>query len=107
MPRQADFTQWLGLPDLDGALLANSLHFIRDQPAVLRAVAARLKPGGRLVVAEYAVDEPLRYVPYPVPFSRFAALAVELGLAAPALVGRRRSPSSGVEIYVGVVAQGL
>lgn len=104
VPRQADFTQWLGLPDLDGVLLANALHFVADQPALLRRVVARLKPGGRLVVAEYDVTQRLRYVPYPVPFGRLAELAAELELPAPRLAGRRRSPSSGIDIYVGVVA---
>ena len=45
-----------GWPPLDGVLLANALHFVAAsaQAAVLADLAARLAPGGRLVVVEYA-----------------------------------------------------
>src|SRR5690348_10132876 len=39
IPRQADIAQPLRLPPLDGALVANALHFIRDQPAALALIA--------------------------------------------------------------------
>jgi len=101
-PLQADFTQPMQLPRLDGALIANALHFISDQAAALRQVAHYLRPGGRVLVVEYDTAEPLRYVPYPVPFARFAGLAASAGLHGPALVGRRVSPSSGMAMYAAV-----
>lgn len=51
-PRQADAAAPLGLPPLDGALMANLLHFV-DQEGLLRRVAEQLQPGGRLLVVEY------------------------------------------------------
>lgn len=100
--QQADITRPLPLPPLDGLLLANVLHFVRDQAAVLHQVIGYLRPGGRLVLVEYQLTEPVRWVPYPVPFERFAALAPAAGLEPPTLAGRRRSPSSGVVLFVGV-----
>jgi len=102
MPVQADITQPLELPPLDGALLANALHFIRDQPAALALVAGYLRPGGRALIVEYDLTEPLRWVPFPVPFARFEALAAGAGLRAAARVGRRVSPSSGIAMYAAV-----
>lgn len=96
---QADFTRPLDLPALDGLLMANALHFVRDQPAMLARAAGYLRPGGRLLLVEYDLADPRTWVPFPVAFERFQSLAAGAGFGAPALVGRRRSPSSGVVMY--------
>ena len=101
-PIQADFTKPLPLPPLDGLLLANALHFVRDQSALLTQVAAYLRPTGRLLVVEYELQAPVGYVPYPVPFARLAELAPGAGFAAPQQVGTRRSPSTGITLYAAV-----
>jgi ubiquinone/menaquinone biosynthesis C-methylase UbiE len=102
VPLQADITQPLDLPLLDGALLANALHFIRDQPAALALIAGYVRPGGRVLIVEYDLAEPLRWAPFPVPFARFEALAASAGLRAVARVGHRVSPSSGIAMYAAV-----
>src|SRR5438105_4781901 len=42
----ADFTQPLELPQLDGILMANSLHYVRQKDPVLRTLRSHLRPGG-------------------------------------------------------------
>jgi SAM-dependent methyltransferase len=102
VPQQADFTRRLDLPALDGALLANALHFVRDQAAALALVAGSLRAGGRVLIVEYDLGAPLPWVPFPITFARLAQLAAEAGLQAPAAIGRRVSPSSGVAMFAAV-----
>src|SRR5689334_5069164 len=49
----ADYREPLPLPPLDGAVLANTLHFHRDKAPVLARLAGYLRPGGRLLLVEY------------------------------------------------------
>src|SRR5262245_12598072 len=99
VPLQADFTRPLDLPPLDGVLLANALHFIRGQETTLALAAGYLRPGGRLLLVEYDLRIPLPWTPFPVSFVHFQSLAAGAGLAAPAQIGRRVSPSSGVAMF--------
>ena len=99
LPRQADVLRPIGLPPLDGILVANLLHFVRDQAGLLRRLRAALRPGGQLLVVEYEQALPIPWVPYPLPFARLASLAHEAGFQPLTQVGMRRSPSSGRVLY--------
>ena len=99
IPQQADLTRPLDMRALDGVLMANALHFIRDQPAALALVAGYLRPAGRLLLVEYDLRTPLPWVPFPVSFARLELLATQAGFEAPTEIGRRVSPSSGVAMF--------
>lgn len=95
----ADFTRRLHLPPLDGILMANALHFVRDQAAMVALAASYLRPGGRLVVIEYEDRAASRWVPHPVPFECLAELAADAGLTPPRVVATRPSAYGG-RMYV-------
>ena len=78
-----DFSKSLDLPPLDGIVMANALHFFRDKEPVLRKIIAYLKPGGRFILVEYNVDSGNLWVPHPISFATFQALAPRAGLASP------------------------
>jgi ubiquinone/menaquinone biosynthesis C-methylase UbiE len=76
-----DFTKPIELPSLDGIVMANSLHFVRDKAPVLALVHRLLKPSGRLLLVEYDADKGNHWVPYPMSFETWSALADASGFS--------------------------
>jgi len=86
VPRIADFTDDLGLEDLDGVVMANSLHFTRHKEPVLAHVRGMLRSGASLLLVEYDADRGNQWVPYPISFETWRSLAVRSGFKEPALL---------------------
>lgn len=76
VPMQYDFVRdALPFQQLDGILMANALHYVADQPALLDKLSRYLKPGASLLIVEYDTDSPVPvWVPYPLSFSSLTAL---------------------------------
>jgi ubiquinone/menaquinone biosynthesis C-methylase UbiE len=71
----ADFTKPIDVPALDGIVMANSLHFVRDKVPILALVHQLLAPSGRLLLVEYDADRGNQWVPYPLSFETWRAFA--------------------------------
>jgi len=97
-----DFTRPLELPMLDGAVMANSLHYSKDKEKTLRHVRSFLKPDGLLLLIEYNADSGNPWVPYPLTFETWRGVAMRVGFNEPRLLAKR--PSSFLhEIYSAAV----
>ena len=94
----ADFTRPLDLPPLDGAVMANALHFQREKDAVAQSIRSYLRPGGRLILVEYNVDRGNPWVPYPISYHTWESLARRNGFVNTRLLATRPSRFLG-EIY--------
>ncbi len=97
----ADFRKTLNLPELDGLLLANSLHFVRRKQPVLARLVELLVPGGQVVLVEYNAARGNGAVPHPLDDAGFLSLAEAVGLCEARIA--QRVPSSFLgEMYLGV-----
>ena len=78
---QDDFTHPLHLPPLDGIVMANALHFFRpnEKPAVVKQLKNYLRPHGCLILVEYNVDRGNPWVPFPLSYRAWEALARDCG----------------------------
>jgi hypothetical protein len=106
----ADLTRPFELPGLEGAsldgmVIANTLHFLRDADAVLARLVAWVRPGGRVVLIEYDRRAASRWVPYPIPITRLPTLARAAGLSTPVLTATRPSAFGGT-LYVAAADRG-
>jgi ubiquinone/menaquinone biosynthesis C-methylase UbiE len=63
----------------DGIIMANTLHFFKDQDGLLRKITKSLKASGILVIVEYEVETPSRWIPYPISYHRLRSCLSAVG----------------------------
>jgi ubiquinone/menaquinone biosynthesis C-methylase UbiE len=98
-PLQKDFTETLELSNLDGILMANSIHFIADKKNFLELTLPYLKPRGHFILVEYDKTNANPWVPYPLSFRAFEKLAKSVGLTQPEKIGTIKSIYQAENIY--------
>jgi len=96
-----DFTRPIELPELDGMLIANALHYVANPGDVLGRLAARLRLGGQVVIVEYDRRRANPWVPHPISIAQLPAMTTAAGLSAPTVIATRPSAFGG-DLYVAV-----
>jgi trans-aconitate methyltransferase len=75
----ADFiTRDLNVDSLNGVLMANSLHIVKDRSALLLKLKQKIT-NGRFIIVEYERDDSNPWIPYPLNYNGLFALATSIG----------------------------
>jgi len=82
-----------------GVLMANSLHYVADQVAFVRACAAQAPARPRFLIVEYDTDAPSRWVPHPVGQATLARLFAAAGYPSIRVLGTRPSIYRRASLY--------
>ena len=77
---QQDFiNDKIAFNNIDGVLMANSLHYVRDISALLKKLEACFRDEHAFVIVEYESRRANPWVPYPIRYIQLADLATQLG----------------------------
>lgn len=91
--------QPLELPQLDGILMANSLHFVPNKLLLLEKIKTQLRPNGIFVLVEYDTEVANPWVLYPLSFAAATKLFAQSGFAALGKSNERQSLYQRAKIY--------
>jgi ubiquinone/menaquinone biosynthesis C-methylase UbiE len=84
----------------DGIVMANSLHYIKDQKQFLEHLKTDvLNKNGTLVLIEYDLDKGNAWVPYPISRKRLQRLADDAGFDVQIFPNSVKSKLNSSEIY--------
>lgn len=95
----------LSLIRLDGILMANSLHYIVDKPALIRKLEAYFSTAPYFLIVEYDTERSNPWVPYPLSFHKLQQLFEGLGYDRIIKLGERQSVYSNAKMYAAVVGR--
>jgi SAM-dependent methyltransferase len=101
-----DFTnQPWPFTELDGILMANSLHYVENPAAFIRACESRMKPPRRFLIVEYDTNDASRWVPYPLSQARLGTLFERAGCSSISLLRTRPSVYRRAPLYAASIMQ--
>ena len=106
IPIKADFEKdHLSLKDLDGILMANSLHYIKDKAPLIKKLRTYMQPGAPFLIVEYDTDRPVpKWVPYPLSFNKLSTLFETEGYTPAKKLGTKPSVYGRADLYAAFVA---
>ena len=101
---KADFEkETLNLTGLDGILIANAIHYVKDKTSLLKKLETMFKNTPKFLIIEYDTDTPNPWVPYPVSFKELQILFQGMGYGRIDKIGERPSAYRSRGMYCAMI----
>lgn len=94
---KADFeNDDLNISLLNGILLANALHFVKDKTKLIQKLEEYFEKGNeKWIIVEYEHSIPNQWEPFPIPFGELKSLFKQFGYSKIEKIGERKSVFGG------------
>ncbi len=100
---QADFVKNdLALDNIDGILMANVLHYVKDKVALINKLSGYLHENGCFIIVEYETSNANPWVPYPIRFQALKELFISNGFLSVEKLGEAPSRYQG-KMYAALI----
>jgi ubiquinone/menaquinone biosynthesis C-methylase UbiE len=100
----ADFVyDALDIKEVDGILIANSLHYVKDKEILLKKLIFSMKTNGVFLIVEYDRQAGNQWVPYPLTIDAARALFKSLGYPGFHVLNKRLSVFGGYYMYAAII----
>ena len=102
--RQDIEKQELNLPALDGILMANVLHYVRDKEPFIEKLKRSMKQNASFLIVEYYTDQPVpHWVPFPLSFTAATQLFRQAGYKKFEKLGNQASLYQHSNLYSAII----
>ncbi|HEY1054531.1 MAG TPA: class I SAM-dependent methyltransferase [Emticicia sp.] len=100
----ADFVDTdLPVYQIDGVLMANSLHYVKEKEIFLSKLKSHLKKGSCFLIIEYDSNTSNIWVPYPIDFNALKTLFLKLGYKNISKLNTRASIYGNRQMYAALI----
>jgi len=93
----------LPFSNVDGILMANAFHYVKDKPAFIEKIKKHLKASGQMIIVEYDTVRQNRWVPYPISFENLIQTFSTAGFTYVKKVGERTSVYRSEKMYAACI----